>query len=68
MSAVRVSSICCAIPQGGLLSEVRGNTCIANLLLGVYRNLLEHVNFPIFFLIGASSQSTGESVHWQKLN
>ena len=25
-----------------------GNTCIAKLLLGVYRNLLEHANFPIF--------------------
>ena len=26
-----------------------GNTCIAKLLLGVYRNLIEHANFPSFF-------------------
>ena len=35
---------------------------------GLYRNLLEHANVPNFFLIDASSESTGESVHWQKLD
>ena len=36
-------------------------------VLGVYRNLLEHANIPIF-LIDASSESTGDFVHWQKLD
>ena len=41
-----------------------GNTCIAALLFRSLQEPFRTCKFSYFFLIDASSESTGESVHW----